>query len=333
MVAFLQDLQIGLHQSMEADPTVYLFGEDILDPYGGAFKVSKGLSTRFPDRVITTPISEAGIVGLANGMALRGLKPVVEIMFGDFITLIADQLVNYASKFNAMYHQTSGVPIVIRVPVGAGRGYGPTHSQSLEKLFLGIPYLKIIAPSHFHSPGKSLQQAILRDNNPIVFLENKLLYTTTLHLEDSSNDRIESIPEDGYQTKIIRNFDSGPSDLTVITYGGGSLLIDPLLSKLRKEEIRITVCIPEQIKPFPIDVLTRAARESGRVLILEEGTEKYGWASELTTQLHQRLWNQLAKPIERLASLDTVIPAARPLEQLYLPTIEKIEQKIYEVLI
>ena len=124
-----------------------ILGEDVLDPYGGAFKVTRGLSTAFPERVQTTPISEAGIVGVAAGMALRGLRPVVEIMFGDFITLAADQLVNHAAKFRWMYNDQVRVPLVIRTPMGGRRGYGPTHSQTLEKLFLGVPGLKVLAPT------------------------------------------------------------------------------------------------------------------------------------------------------------------------------------------
>ena len=131
MSTVLETLNASLHDAMTKDERVYIMGEDILDPYGGAFKVTKGLSTSFPERVITTPISEAGIVGVAAGMALRGLRPIVEIMFGDFFTLIADQLINHIAKFRWMYKDQVNVPIVIRAPMGGRRGYGPTHSQSL----------------------------------------------------------------------------------------------------------------------------------------------------------------------------------------------------------
>ncbi|MEW6094710.1 MAG: alpha-ketoacid dehydrogenase subunit beta, partial [Chloroflexota bacterium] len=140
----LDSLNSALHHATDTDPRVYILGEDILDPYGGAFKVTRGLSTKFPDRVLTTPISEAGIVGVSSGMALRGLRPVAEIMFGDFVTLAADQLVNHASKFRWMYNDNVRVPMVVRAPMGGRRGYGPTHSQSLEKLFLGVPGLKVV---------------------------------------------------------------------------------------------------------------------------------------------------------------------------------------------
>ncbi|MEJ2264009.1 MAG: hypothetical protein P8X95_11220 [Anaerolineales bacterium] len=159
-----------------------------MDPYGGAFKVSRGLSSAFPERVLTTPVSEAGIVGLAAGMALRGLLPVVEIMFGDFTTLIADQLINHIAKFRWMYNDQVRVPIVIRVPMGGRRGYGPTHSQSLEKLYLGVPGLRVLAPSSLGAPGELLSKAILEDEDPALFVEHKLLYQTPLQDETSLAD-------------------------------------------------------------------------------------------------------------------------------------------------
>ena len=157
MTIYLNSLNQALRELLKENKGVYIIGEDIRDPYGGAFKVTKGLSLDFPDRVLNTPISEAAIVGIATGMAMRGLKPIVEIMFGDFITLAADQIVNHATKFNMMYANKVNVPLVIRTPMGGGRGYGPTHSQSLEKYFLGVPGLSVIAPSHFHNPGELLK--------------------------------------------------------------------------------------------------------------------------------------------------------------------------------
>jgi len=174
---------------MHTDERVYLLGEDILDPYGGAFKVTRGLSTAFPERVLTTPISEAAIVGVASGMALRGLRPVAEIMFGDFVTLIADQIVNHAAKFRWMYNDQVRVPLVVRTPMGGRRGYGPTHSQSLEKMFLGVPGLHVVAPNTLGDPGQLLEAAIA-DDDPVLFVEHKLLYTRPL-LEADKGDLVD----------------------------------------------------------------------------------------------------------------------------------------------
>src|SRR5512136_3421232 len=179
MTIVLESLNSALHHAMENDERVYVIGEDILDPYGGAFKVTRGLSTKFPGRVLTTPISEAAIAGLAGGMALRGLRPVAELMFGDFVTLIADQLVNHAAKFRWMYNDNVHVPVVVRTPMGGRRGYGPTHSQSLEKMFLGVPGLKVVAPNSLGNPGDLLLAAIA-DDDPVLFIEHKLLYTRPL---------------------------------------------------------------------------------------------------------------------------------------------------------
>src|SRR5512138_978221 len=168
MSTVLERLNYALHHAMETDERVYLLGEDILDPYGGAFKVARGLSTKFPERVLTTPISEAAILGVANGMALRGLRPVAEIMFGDFVTLVADQIINHAAKFRWMYNDQVRVPLVVRAPMGGRRGYGPTHSQTLEKLFLGVPGLQMIAPCEFGNPGELLHQAIVKTEDPLI---------------------------------------------------------------------------------------------------------------------------------------------------------------------
>ena len=135
----LNSLNAALHKMLSEDPRVVVVGEDLLDPYGGAFKVTKGLSTKFPDRVLTTPLSEAGFTALAAGMAIRGLRPVVEIMFGDFLMLAADQIINHIGKYRWMYNDKVRVPLVIRTPMGGRRGYGPTHSQTLEKHFIGAP--------------------------------------------------------------------------------------------------------------------------------------------------------------------------------------------------
>ena len=166
MTTVLDALNAALHRACAADERVIILGEDVLDPYGGAFKVTRGLSTTYPERVLTTPISEAGIVGVAAGMALRGLRPVVEIMFGDFITLAADQLINHAAKFRWMYNDQVRVPMVIRTPMGGRRGYGPTHSQTLEKLFLGVPGLILEADMcdtrlYADEPVKNRVQAFL----------------------------------------------------------------------------------------------------------------------------------------------------------------------------
>jgi len=331
MVTFLEDLQQGLHALFAEDERVILLGEDVLDSYGGAFKVTKGLSGAYPQRVMTTPISEAGIVGVGTGMALRGLRPIVEIMFGDFLSLTADQIINYATKFRAMYNGQVTVPLVVRTPMGGGRGYGPTHSQTLEKLFLGIPYLRIVAPSLYHRPGEMLRQATLYDDGVVLFLEHKLLYPARLVTADSPPISVEM--RNGvarYPTMFVRNFERGKPDVAVICYGGATLLIHPLLARLAEEEIRVLVCAPACIHPLPEADLVEAARAAGRVVVVEEGTGAFGWGAEVAATLSAEV--ALDTPVRRVAAQDTVIPAARELERLVLPSTQAVEDAIYEAL-
>ena len=170
---YIDSLRETLKSLLETDKDVYLIGEDIIDPYGGAFKVTKGLSSMFPGRLIPTPMSEQGFTGVAIGMAIAGLKPIVEIMFSDFLTLTVDQLVNHASKFCSMYSRP--LSLVVRTPSGGFRGYGATHSQSMEFLFFGVPGLRIIAPNIFSAPGEVLRYA-LSLNAPVLFIENKTYF-------------------------------------------------------------------------------------------------------------------------------------------------------------
>ncbi len=333
MVTYLQSLQQGLRRLLERDERVYIMGEDVLDPYGGAFKVTRGLSTDFPGRVLTTPISEAAIVGLGNGMALRGLRPIVEIMFGDFMTLVADQLINYAAKFRAMYRARVTVPLVVRTPMGGGRGYGPTHSQSLEKLFLGIPHLWMFAPTHFHDPGRLLERVVCRDAGPSLFIEHKLLYPAPLAVSGSDDLRIETVEDErGFPVQLVRNYDRGAPDVTVIGYGATSLWLEPLLRQLAAEEIRVEACFPACIQPLPAGALAECVARSGRAVVVEEGTTSWGWGAEVAARLNAELWGRLRAPVGRIGAYDTIIPTAKPLEAEVLPSPGRIEEAILGVL-
>ena len=330
----LESLRNALHDAMGDDPSVVVFGEDILDPYGGAFKVTKGLSTAFPNRVLTTPICEGAIVGMANGLALRGMRPVAELMFGDFITLAADQLINHAAKFPAMYDGAVALPLVVRTPMGGGRGYGPTHSQSLERMFCGVPHLTVVAPTLFHDAGKMLRTAIASDG-PVLFIENKLLYP--LRQQRSSTDSIHHEildPEAEYPTVRLRNFgDAGAPDVTLIANGGVSRFLPSLLERLRHEEIRLQAVLPGSLSPLPATaLLAAAAADSGRVVIAEEGIATNGWGAELAARIYESCMGKLACPILRLGALPTVIPAAKHLEDEILLSETTILNAILKVL-
>ena len=322
----LASLNAALHQTMNADERVVLLGEDILDPYGGAFKVTKGLSEAFSLRVMPTPISEAGIVGLAAGMALRGLRPVVEIMFGDFVTLIADQLVNHIAKFRWMYNDQVRVPVVVRTPMGGRRGYGPTHSQTLEKLYLGVPGLRTLAPTALGAPGHLLAAAIA-DDDPVLFIENKLLYLCPLQDADSLAEfelvRLET-PNSYAPTYSLRIRGAPPPTLTLAAYGHMAELSRQAAKRLAYEhEIFVELIVPTQLAPFEIEPVLASVRQTQRLLVAEEGTLALGWGAEIIARTQEALGAKLAAA-SRVAAADAPIPASPPLEEAILPGVEDI---------
>ncbi|HEY62375.1 MAG TPA: alpha-ketoacid dehydrogenase subunit beta [Anaerolineae bacterium] len=344
MNTVLESLNRALLNALKTDERVLLMGEDILDPYGGSFKVSKGLSTKFPKRVLTTPISEAGFTGLAAGMAMRGLLPVVEIMFGDFVTLIADQLINHIVKFPWMYNQKVTVPIVIRAPMGGRRGYGPTHSQTLEKLYLGVPGLVVLAPTALGNPGRLLEVAIFQEKRPVLFVENKLLYLSKLFDINSSPDySLEQIvlkrdhlekTENYYPYPIyvLKIADAPKCDLTLVTYGYMAEVARNAMLRLAYEsEIFVEMIVPTILAPYQCAPVIRSLDKSKRLLVVEEGTLTLGWGAEVITRVVEQLPNRL-RAIHRLASKDFPIPASGYLEREFLPNEEDIVAKVRKIM-
>jgi pyruvate/2-oxoglutarate/acetoin dehydrogenase E1 component len=332
MTTVLEALNRGLHQAFAEDTRVYLIGEDLLDPYGGAFKVSKGLSSKYPDRVWTSPVSEAAIVGIGAGMALRGLRPVVEIMFGDFSALAADQIINSLSKFAGMYNGQVKVPLVIRTPMGGRRGYGPTHSQTLEKLYLGVPGLRTLAANTLSDPGELLRKAILQDNGPVFFVENKLLYIKPVLATEELNefDVSEFQATDSYAHVHHLKIRSAPAPkLTLTAYGYmGELAREAMLKLAFEHEIFCELVVPSQLSPFEPGgrqdpTLAQSLQRSGRLLAIEEGTYTLGWGAEVLARAAQAMSGQL-KAARRLAGADQPIPASAPLEEAALPSVADI---------
>jgi len=322
MTTVLDRLNYALHRAMETDPRVYVLGEDVLDPYGGAFKVTRGLSTEFPARVLTTPISEAAIVGVATGMALRGLRPIAEIMFGDFVTLIADQIVNHAAKFRWMYNDTVRVPLVVRTPMGGRRGYGPTHSQSLEKMFLGVPGLRALAPNTLGDPAELLLTAIA-DDDPVLFVEHKLLYARP-SLEPSKGDltdmQIEHIGKP-FPSYVLR-FADYASHLTIACYGYNfELARQTALDLLMEDEIFTEIVLFSQLSPFEMTPLFDSLRRTRRLLTVEEGGLTLGWGAEVAARAVEAVDGLR---VRRVAALDLPIANSRSLEDAILPSQEAV---------
>lgn len=319
----LHSLNAALHALLDECPEVLLVGEDVRDPYGGAFKVTKGLSAAHPDRVLGTPISEAGIVGLGTGLALGGLRPVVEIMFGDFITLAADQLVNQAAKFRTMYHRTCSVPLVVRTPMGGRRGYGPTHSQTLERHFCGVPGLTVVATSNVLDPGALLQYAVLKDDGPVLFVENKLLYLADVLDADALHARHGlslSAYGAGYPTAVLSP--AGPPDVTLAAYGGMTpLLLEASDALLRDEGLVCELVVPHALSPLDPAPLLDSVCRTRRMVVAEEGVGAFGWGAEVAALVQAVA---LEAPVQRVGAADSPVPAAREAEVRVLPQVEDI---------
>jgi pyruvate/2-oxoglutarate/acetoin dehydrogenase E1 component len=340
MPRVLESLNQGLHSALSSNESVFLLGEDILDPYGGAFKVARGLSTDFPDRVLTTPVSEAGFLGVASGMALRGLRPVVEIMFGDFITLAADQIINHLSKFRYMYNDQVSVPIVIRTPMGGRRGYGPTHSQTLEKIFLGIPGLKILAASHIGDPGRLLYDAIIIDNDPVIFIEHKILYSLPLvstgiegdlqyePVKTTNSSADENFSNDYAPTYKINIIGAPQPSVTLATYGYMADICTRAIIQLAFEnEIFCELIVFTQLSPFSLLPLHNSVRGTSKLLVVEEGTYTMGWGAEIIARVVEEPAMEI-HAAARIASADSPIPASISLEQSVLPDIDDVIQAV-----
>lgn len=335
-VTHLESIRSALGRAMNRDPRIILLGEDIADPYGGTFKVTTGLSTNFPGRVINTPISEASITGLAGGMALRGLHPVLEIMFADFLTLCADQIVNHASKFCSMYGDIDTLPMVIRVATGGYRGYGPTHSQSTEKLFFGFPDVTIAAPSRFHDSGLLLEKAI-ESQKFTLFMEHKLLYAQGVFRTDRESHyrgfELWRKGSDIAETVVLTPCEEGETPMiTIVTYGGiSSKVFSAARAVFLEEEITCEIVIPAVIKPLQIDEIVESARRSGRVLIVEETHLSWGWGSEIVAQVVQNCFKSLRCPVARLAAKDELIPSSRVLENKVLPQEQEVIRELLKL--
>ncbi|MDD9937063.1 MAG: thiamine pyrophosphate-dependent enzyme, partial [Myxococcales bacterium] len=317
----VSELGAGLRALLESDPRVTVLGEDLADPYGGAFKVTRGLSSDFGPRVFSTPISEAAIVGVAGGAALAGDRPVAEIMFGDFCTLAADQLINHAAKFHYMYGGDDvRCPLTVRLASGARRGYGPTHSQSLESLFCGVPGLRVLALSGRHRPRALLERAA-RDDAPVLFVENKLLYgeqpatRPPLNLEPHAPGEPEPFGPLCYRPRQGR-----AADLTVVTYGGSAPIAEQAMhDAFVEEELEPDYFVLTQLWPLTVNAIARSARATGRLIVIEEGNAAYGVGAAVIAAVCQQLGAaRLASAA--LGAAPTPIPCARQLEDAALPS-------------
>jgi 2-oxoisovalerate dehydrogenase E1 component len=319
----------GLHEVLAANNKIHIIGEDIESPYGGAFKVTAGLSAEFPNRVRNTPLSEGAIVGIGNGLALGGYIPVVEIMFGDFITLAADQWINHASKFKGMYNNQVKIPLVIRTPMGGKRGYGPTHSQSIEKLFLGYPDTQVICLHHRYCPALLYKSLFNTIDRPTLVVENKILYTQF----------VDPDPPSGYQllhsktTYPVTWLKPGEKpELTILAIGGMSIDAENAMQQLfEQDEIIAELFLPTLLYPFDTTFLIDSLVQTKKLLIIEEGQSFASLSAEIIAQLAERP-DVAGTQFRRVASLSSPIPSSRPLEEKCLPSVTSIIKKALEMM-
>jgi len=311
---YIEAVREALWEEMEADESVFLLGEDI-GVYGGAFKVTDGFRDHFgEERIVDTPIAEAGIIGAAIGAALMGMKPVAEIQFLDFLSCGFDQLTNFAAKCH--YRWGAQVPIVVRGPGGAGVGGGPFHSQSIEMYFIKTPGIKVVAPSTA-SDAKILLKAAIRDPNPVLFIEHKALYRAPTLREELPG--VEAVGELG-KAAIRRD----GSDLVMVSYGAMVHKCLEAADILEGEGISARVVDLRSLQPLDEKTIIDSVKECGKVLIVHEDTRTGGLAGEITSRINEQAFEWLDGPVLRVTAEDTPVPYNKELEKAFLPQIDDI---------
>jgi 2-oxoisovalerate dehydrogenase E1 component beta subunit len=311
-MTYLQAISSALREEMRRDPNVFILGEDIA-VFGGAFKITQGFLDEFgPARVIDTPISESGFVGAACAAATVGFRPVVEFQFIDFIACAFDQIVNYAAK--CYYRWGVPVPIVFRGPTGGGIHAGPYHSQNPEAWFAHTPGLKVVLPSTARD-AKGLLTTAIRDNNPVVYLENKFLYR---HYR-------EEVPDDEHIVPIgVAALRTRGSDLSIISYGAAVHLCVEVARIIEREGASIEVVDLRSLAPLDRETILESVRKTNRALVVHEANLTAGFGAEVAAIIAEEAFDHLDAPVARVASLDVPVPFSPPLEMAMLPSVDKI---------
>ncbi|KVD82818.1 pyruvate dehydrogenase [Burkholderia stagnalis] len=325
-ITYSQAINEALAQEMARDDRVIVMGEDNAggagapgedDAWGGVLGVTKGLFHKFPGRVLDTPLSEGGYIGAAVGAAACGMRPVAELMFIDFMGVCFDQIFNQAAKFRYMFGGKAVTPVVIRAMYGAGLRAAAQHSQMLTSLFTHIPGLKVVCPATPYDAKGLLIQAI-RDDDPVIFLEHKLLYT-----------REGDVPEESYaipfgEASIVREGD----DATIVTYGRMVHVATDAAAKLAKDGIHVDVIDLRTTSPLDEETILESAARTGRVVMVDEANPRCSIATDIAALVAQRAFRSLKAPIERVTAPHTPAPFAGVLEDLYIPSADAIAQAV-----
>ena len=303
----------AISEEMRRDPTVFVMGEDVAEA-GTPFKVLSGLVEEFGrERVVDTPISEPGFMGIAVGAALTGLRPIVDLMFGDFLFLVMDQLCNQAAKMHYMSGGKLNVPLVLRTNLGATRRSAAQHSQSLHALVAHIPGIKLAMPSSAYE-AKGLMKTAIRDNNPVVIFEDKLMYQEKAQ-----------VPEEEYlipfgTAGVLRE----GSDVTLIATSSMVQVASKAADILAAERISAEVIDPRTLVPLDENTLLRSAQKTSRVIIVDEGHQSFGVTAELASRINEKAFYHLDAPVQRMGAMDVPVPFSPMLEDLTVPTPDRV---------
>ncbi len=317
---YREALNQALFEEMRRDPLVFTMGEGIAER-GGSYKVTEGLFTEFgPERVMDTPISEASFTGCGVGAALVGTRPVVEILFVDFTGLIMDQIVNQAAKYEFMSGGQGKVPMVLRTQGGAGNGLAGQHSQSLEALFYHIPGLKVVMPATPYD-AKGLLKASIRDDDPTIFIEHKLLYMTK-----------GEVPEEDYIVPLGQADIKRPGDdITLITYSYMTLKCLEAAEVMQNEGISVEVLDLRTLTPLDKETILQSVEKTGRAIVVHEAVKRGGIGGDIAAMIMEEAYDDLDAPVMRIAGKNTTIPYNLELEKACIPTAEDIVEGILEL--
>ncbi len=324
-LTYLEAIREAIQQKMREDENIYLIGEDIAE-YGGAFGVTVGMLEEFGrERVRNTPISEAAIIGVAAGSAVTGMRPIAEIMFSDFITIAMDQIANQAAKIRYMFGGKASVPMVIRTAGGGGTGAAAQHSQSLEALVSHIPGLKVVMPSCPYD-AKGLLISSIKDNNPVIFIEHKLLYKNKKCIQD--------VPHRMYEVPLGKgDIKREGSDISV---AATSYMVQKSLEaaeKLSKEKgIECEIIDIRTLRPLDIDIILNSIKKTGRLLCVEEAPVFGGFMGEVSAQVSEKGFDWLDGPVTRVAGKNCPVPYSLVLEEEMIPSVQRIERGILNIL-
>lgn len=320
-ITYRQALHDVLREELLRDENVFLLGEEI-GVFEGSYKITAGLLAEFgPRRVVDTPIVENGFVGMAVGAAMLGLRPIVEIMTINFIVLAMDQIVNHAAKIYSMFGGQCPVPLVIRTPGGGGQQLAATHSQNLEVWFAHVPGIKVVAPST-PADAKGLLRASVRDNNPVIFLENLALYNVK-----------GEAPRDDYMVPIGRaQVTKEGADLTVISYSRMAAVALDVARRMEQENrLSVEVVDLRSLRPLDRETIVNSVRKTNRAIVFEEDWRSFGIGSEVAALLQEEAFDDLDAPIKRVASLEVPLPYSKPLEVATLTGSKQLIEAINEL--